>query len=202
MSARGLSRWKPKQVAIGNLRSFGQEGKQRNKINIRVNRTTKSKQRALPSNSHQSSFGTLTDWSTEEIAAALENVPVDVNDFIANPSYGASKKLSRRKRKRRKNKISYREKRRRVLQSWKDQRHQIREVFIAGEVMPEDTSCNVAECAETATCRCIECGIQTYFCTTHVHEAHQEQLHVPEIWQVSLHLQCTSLGIKILHYVN
>ena len=175
MTGWGTSKLNLNKITIGNLQDFSHKSRKGSKITVNVKR--QSKQR-----SNQS---TLADWSRDEVAAVLENVPVDINvdDFIADT--GRTTSTHRRKRRRRKMKISYREKRRRVLQSWRDHRDKIKQTYIAGEVLPDDTSCCGPQCDQEATHRCLECRVDMYFCSTHVHEAHQECLHVPEIWQVS-----------------
>ena len=172
---RGL--WRPKNIAIGQMVGLNKRNKlvKKGKLTIKVNRASKKQ-----SSRSTSTFGTLNDWTREELEVGLGNIPnLNIDDLIG-------KERGKKRKRRKKKKVSYKEKRLRLLQSWKDHRQQILHTYVAGEVLPQDTVC--CKCTNLATHRCVDCGIHQYFCDSHVQEVHQDCLHVPEKWQVSVYI--------------
>ena len=165
-----------RSVPVGQERVLGRNGKLKKGSKIRSKRQRRS-----------SNFGRpFKDWDRADLERVLgPNLDVDTvlqmeERQEARQSVSKIKKIRIRRQK-----ISYKDKRRRVLQSWEENRQQILRAFICNEFMADDTTCYVDGCESLASHRCLECGTDAFFCTLHVKTKHQDIFHMPEIWQVS-----------------
>ena len=122
----------------------------------------------------------FSEWDRGDLQMVF-GPDVNIDDIIQKTSR-SDKKFRKRKRKRRQ-KVSYGEKVKRVRESWKHAREVILKIFIESQVLPLQATCDLCESA--ATHRCTECSLNASFCHKHVQQVHQELLHAPEIWQVS-----------------
>ncbi len=102
---------------------------------------------------------------------------MNIDQVIANDSRHEERRRPKRKKRRAE---TYAQKGKRVHYAWEKSRDRILNVYVSTEVLLEET-CSM--CDSPATHRCIECG-NLFYCHSHVHAAHQECFHAPEVWQV------------------
>ena len=71
--------------------------------------------------------------------------------------------------------------------SWKKLRPDLLKAVIEGNAMPPCTSCKICHTRE-ATCRCLQCSANMYFCSECYAEVHSRTnlFHTGEIWEVNI----------------
>ena len=71
-----------------------------------------------------------------------------------------------------------------ATESWNKIRPELLKVAIASEALPKNRQCSC--CIEEASCRCLQCGPNIFYCKTCFEEAHRRAniFHTGETWQV------------------
>ena len=96
--------WRPRNIAVGQMVGLNKRNKlvKRKELTVKVNRASKKQ-------STRSTFGTLSDWTSEELEAGLGNIPnLNIDDLVG-------KERGKKRKRTKKKTVSYKEERYRIL---------------------------------------------------------------------------------------